>query len=328
MTTSATPTPGLLLAVDAPSLIHRNHHARLDSGLRDAGGRPVWALHGMLLQILEVIDQFTPEMAVFGFDDRTSSHRAQTYPAYKSGRPPKDSDLVDQLDRAPGLLRALGLHTVTPPGLEADDISASAAAWAEATGWRCVIVTSDRDAFAHISETTHVLRLIPGGVGASPLLTPERLRSMYDVDADRYLEYAALRGDTSDNIAGVAGIGEKTAPLLFAVAGSMEAVWADIEHCEGANVAAALDSVCAEEGRSKVSVSLIKRLSVPGARDQYAANLALMAGHRDLDLGLVPDRPDGPGRLPLDPATVERVVGYLGVESTTRTALRVLTSAD
>ena len=321
------PEPRLLLAVDAPSLLHRNHHARAESGLRDQGGRPAWALHGMVRQLLEVIDRFVPDLVVFGFDDRSASQRADSYPAYKAGRPPKEPDLVDQLERAPDLLRALGMHTITPTGLEADDVSASAAAWARSNDWRCVIVTSDRDAFAHITPTTHVLRLISGGVSASPLLTPERLRTMYGVDADRYLEYAALRGDTSDNIAGVAGVGEKTAPLLFQVAGSMQAVWADLDHCDGATLGDALDSVCVEQGRSRVSVGLLNRLRSPEARIQYEANLDLMTGHADLDLGLNPEDPHCPGRLPLDSVVVERVMGYLGVESTTKEAVRVLTAS-
>ncbi|MFA6299622.1 MAG: 5'-3' exonuclease, partial [Nocardioides sp.] len=149
--------PRLLLAVDAPSLLHRNHHARVDSALRDAGGRPAWALHGMLRQILEVVDQFAPDAVVFGLDDRVASVRTETYPAYKAGRREKDPALVDQLERAGALLDALGLQTVTPAGLEADDVSASAAAWAERSGWNCVIVTSDRDSFAHISARTQVL---------------------------------------------------------------------------------------------------------------------------------------------------------------------------
>lgn len=329
MSASDDPDRRLLLAVDAPSLLHRNHHARAETEVRDRGGRPAWALHGMLLQIVEVIDQFHPDLLVFGFDDRTGSLRSQAYPDYKAGRPPKDPDLVEQLDRAPAFLDALGLHTVTPRGLEADDVSASAAAWAEQHDWRCVIVTSDRDAFAHITESTHVLRLIPGGVTASPLLTPERLRTMYGIEASRYLEYAALRGDSSDNIPGVPGIGEKTAPLLFTVAGSMAGVWADIDHCGGATLAAALDSMCADEARSRVSVGLLKRLQAPGAREQYEANLTLMAGHRELDLAIAEDLDSSDprsmaGRLPLDPARVQRVLGYVGVESTTRQALRVL----
>ena len=317
--------PRLLLAVDAPSLLHRNHHARAESALRDRGGRPAWALHGMVRQILEVIDRFAPDAVVFGLDDRTSSVRTEAYPAYKAGRREKDPALVDQLERASDLLEAVGLHTVTPPGLEADDVSASAAAWAERSGWDCVIVTSDRDSFAHISRRTQVLRLINGGIAGSPLLNPARLHTMYGIAAEHYLEYAALRGDSSDNLPGVPGVGEKTAPVLLSQVGSMEAVWADIDHCAGANVVAALDSFCEEEGLRRIGAGLVKRLSAPGARERFEFNLSLMSGRSDLDLGLTPGVPGTPGLLPLDTDRVARAVGYLGVPATTELALRVLT---
>ncbi len=321
------PEPRLLLAVDAPSLLHRHHHARAGSGLLDRGGRPAWALHGMLLQILEAIDQFTPDAVVFGLDDRSSSVRAQSYPDYKAGRPDKDPALVDQLDRAPGLLEALGLRTVVPPGLEADDVSASAAAWAERVGWHCVIVTSDRDAFAHISPSTQVLRLISGGITGSPLLNPARLQALYGVEAEHYLTYAALRGDASDNLPGVVGVGEKSASLLLSLVDSMDAVWADIDHHGGATLVAALDSYCEEQGTRRVGAGLLRRLSAPGARAQFEFNLSIMSGRRDLDLALTPDVPGSAGLLPLDHSAVERVVGYLGVESTTALALRVLSGS-
>ena len=317
--------PRLLLAVDAPSLLHRNHHARAESALRDNGGRPAWALHGMLRQILEVIDQFAPDAVVFGLDDRRSSMRTDAYPAYKAGRREKDPALVDQMERASVLLDALGLRTVTPPGLEADDVSASAAAWAESSGWNCVIVTSDRDAFAHISARTQVLRLINGGITASPLLNPARLHTLYGIAAHHYLEYAALRGDISDNLPGVPGIGEKTAPVLLSQMGSMQAVWADIDHCDGANLVAALDSFCEEEGLRRIGAGLLTRLTASGARERFEFNLSIMSGRTDLDLGLTPDIPGTPGLLPLDADRVARVVGYLGVPSTTQMALRVLT---
>ncbi len=315
----------LLLAVDAPSLLHRHHHARVGTDLRDRGGRPAWALHGMLRQILEAVESFTPDVVVFGLDDRTSSVRAQAYPAYKAGRSEKDATLVDQLDRTGALLASLGLAAVTPPGLEADDVSASAAAYAEARGWRCVIITSDRDAFAHVSERTHVLRLIAGGIGGSPLLDPARLHSLYGVPAGLYLEYAALRGDASDNLPGVPGIGEKTAALLLRLAGPMQGVWADIEHCAGDTLVAAVDSWCEEEGKARTGRRLVARLTAPGARERFDFNLALMAGRVDVDLGLTPDVAGSPGLLPLDAERVARAVGYLGVPATTDLALRVLT---
>lgn len=315
----------LLLAVDAPSLLHRNHHARVESQLHDRGGRPAWALHGMLRQILEAIDQFAPDAVLFGLDDRTSSLREQAYPAYKAGRAEKDPLLVDQLDRAGALLDALGLLTCTPPGLEADDVNASAATWAEQRGWNCVLITSDRDVFAHISDHTQVLRLITGGINGSPLLNPARLHAMYGVAAEHYLEYAALRGDASDNLPGVPGIGEKSASVLLSQMGSMQAVWADIEHCEGATLVATLDSYCEEQGTRRIGAGVLKRLATAEARERFEFNLAMMSGRTDLDLGLTPDVPGSPGLLPLDPDRVARVVGHLGVPSTTDLALRVLT---
>lgn len=317
--------PRLLLAVDAPSLLHRNHHARAESGLLDRGGRPAWALHGMLRQILEAIDQFAPDAVLFGIDDRSQSVRETAYPLYKAGRAEKDPALVDQLERAADLLDALGMLTVTPPGYEADDVNASAATWAEEHGWNCVLVTSDRDAFAHISERTKVLRLITGGINGSPLLGPAALRAMYGVAAENYLEFAALRGDPSDNLPGVPGIGEKIAPFLLSEMGSMRAVWADIDHCGGATLVATIDSYCEEVGRPRVGAAVLKKLATPEARERFEFNLSIMAGRTDLDLGLRPDVPGSPGLLPLDAERVLRVVGYLGVPSTTDLALRVLT---
>jgi DNA polymerase-1 len=315
----------LLLAVDAPSLLHRHHHARAHTRLLDRGGRPAWALHGMLRQIIEAIDAFAPDAVIFGLDDRTASVRRDRYPAYKAGRAEKDAALVEQLERAGALLDALGLATLTPPGLEADDVNASAAAWAVRNGWSCVIITSDRDSFAHISEHTSVLRLIDGGIHGSPLLTPARLRLLYGVPAERYLEFAAIRGDASDNLPGIPGIGEKTAAVLLAEIGSMDAIWADIDHNQGRALVAALDAWAEETGARRSGATVLRRLAAPGARAAYEFNLELMAGRSDLDLGLTPDVPGTPGLLPLDIARVERVVGHLNTDATTSLALRVLT---
>ncbi|MDT0201643.1 5'-3' exonuclease H3TH domain-containing protein [Nocardioides sp. AE5] len=326
----AAPEPGarkLLLAVDAPSLLHRNHHARAHSDLRDKGNRPAWALHGMLRQIIEAIDQFAPDAVIFGLDDRERSEREAFYPDYKAGRAPKDAALVEQLERAGALLDALGLATLTPPGLEADDVNASAARWARENDWNCVIITSDRDSFAHISDHTQVLRLINGGMANSPLLNPRKLHAMYGVAAENYLEFAALRGDASDNLPGVSGIGEKGAATLLAAMGSMDAVWADIDHCDGQTLVAAVDSLAEEQDQRRIGTTLLRRLTADGARERYAFNVRIMSGREDLDLGLTPDVPGTPGLLPLDIDRVARVVGHLNMQATTDLAVRVLTAA-
>lgn len=316
----------LLVVVDAPSLLHRNHHARAHTRLLDRSGRPAWALHGMLRQILETIDSFAPDAVLFGLDDRTGSVRRDRYPDYKAGRARKDPELIEQLERAGALLDVLGLATLTPTGLEADDVNASGASWARAHDWNCVIVTSDRDAFAHISEHTQVLRLINGGINGSPLLNPARLHAMYGVTAENYLAYAALRGDASDNLPGVPGIGEKTAAVLLEVAGSMRTVWADIDHNEGRSLAAALDGWAVETGARRLGATLVRRLRADGARERYDFNVAMMSGRDDLDLGLTPDVPGSPGLLPLDIDRVSRAVGFFNVEATSDLALRVLTT--
>ncbi|MGA8257363.1 MAG: 5'-3' exonuclease H3TH domain-containing protein [Nocardioides sp.] len=317
--------PRLLLAVDAPSLLHRAYHAHGIAGLRDRGGRPAWALHGMLRQLLETIEAFSPDAVVLGLDDRASSVRAAAYPAYKAGRAAKDDALVEQLERCGPLLDALGLLTVTPSGLEADDVSASASTWAARSGWRCVIVTSDRDAFAHIGPTTEVLRLISGGgVQGSPLLNPTRFRALYDIDAADYLAFAALRGDASDNLPGVTGVGEKTASLLLSRVGTMREIWADIDHAGGATLVAALDAHCEEHGKRRIGERVRRSLTAPGAREQFESNLKLMAGRCDIDLGLQPDLPGSPGLLPRSAEAVRQVVDHLGVAETTRFAVRVL----
>ncbi|WP_307816541.1 5'-3' exonuclease [Nocardioides limicola] len=315
----------LLLVVDAPSLLHRNHHARAHTRITDRSGRPAWALHGMLRQIIESIEQFAPDAVIFGLDDRTASVRRDRYPDYKAGRAEKDPALVDQLERAGALLDALGLATLTPPGLEADDVNASGAAWAVRHDWNCVIITSDRDAFACLSDHTQVLRLINGGINGSPLLNPARLFAMYGVAAHHYLDYAALRGDASDNLPGVSGLGEKSAAALLAAAGSMQAVWADIEHDQGRAVTAALDALAQENGVRRMGSTVVRRLRAPGARERYEFNVEMMRGHEELDLGLTPEIPGTPGLLPLDIDRVSRVLGFLNVEATTALAVRVLT---
>ncbi len=182
-----------------------------------------------------------------------------------------------------------------------------------------MIVTSDRDAFAHISPTTEVLRLITGGgIQGSPLLNPTRFRALYDIDANDYLAFAALRGDASDNLPGVAGIGEKTASLLLSQVGTMREIWADLEHTGGATLVAALDAHCEEHGRRRIGARVRRTLSAPGARDQFESNLLLMAGRSDITLGLTPDIPGSVGLLPRPSDVVHQVVDYLGVEETTR----------
>ncbi len=305
-----------LLAVDGNSLVHRAYHAGAASGTRARDGRPTWAVRGALSQVLGACDRVSADAVVVGFDDATSNVRKVAHPEYKSHRAEKPADLVAQLALAADVFRDAGLHVVTPPGHEADDVLASAATTADAAGWRTVVCTSDRDAFALVTDTTSVLRIINGGVEASPVLTPTRLRLMLGIDASQYRQFAAMRGDTSDNLAGIRGIGEKTGVALLAAFGTVEAAFADVDEHDGARVAA------------EVGKAVVRKLADPDGRAVFRRNVELMTMRTDLDLGLPLTASACPGVLPLDPHTLHRALAAAELDTLQWLAHRTLVSWD
>ena len=262
----------LLLAIDGDSLLHRAHHAYADSEELGPEGRPAWGLRGLLGFIAAAAARFTPDGLVVGFDSREHSVRKAAFPAYKAHRPDKPPPLAAQLEDAPLLLAAAGVPVVSVPGYEADDVLASAAALARRGGWRAVLVTSDRDSFALIDQTTSVLRLVNGGIEDSPLLTPAALPAVCGVGADQYRDYAALRGDSSDNLPGVPGFGGKTAARLLSAFRSLDDVYEAIDDGRG-------DEVSAVVGKS-----LTARIASPACRADVERNRGLMAMREDLAL--------------------------------------------
>jgi 5'-3' exonuclease len=265
------PSP-LLLAIDGNSLLHRAHHAMEQSALRDSGGRPIWALKGLISFIATAAARLTPDALVVGFDSPGVSVRKDDYAGYKAHRLEKPPDLRRQLDDAPALLADAGITVVVPHGYEADDVLATAAAAARRHSWRTAVVTSDRDLFALIDETTSVLRVLNGGIDGSPLLTPEKLTAVCGVGADRYRDYAALRGDTSDNLPGAPGIGSKTAAKLLQTFAGVDAAYA------------AIDAGREEEVAAVIGATAAAKLATPEARANVARNQRLMTMRDDLRL--------------------------------------------
>ncbi|HEX9998886.1 MAG TPA: 5'-3' exonuclease H3TH domain-containing protein [Actinoplanes sp.] len=219
------PPAPLLLALDGNSLLHRAYHAGAAEGLLSPDGDPIWALRGLIGYLARGTAQLRPDAVLIGFDCPVSSARRDDYPAYKSHRPDKPGDLIAQLAVAPGLLRAAGICTVVPPAYEADDVLASAAAASRRAGWRSVLMTSDRDAFALIDESTSVLRVRNGGFDEAVLIDEAALPALYGVIPRQYRDFAALRGDPSDNLPGVRRFGATTAAKVFAAFGGLEAAW-------------------------------------------------------------------------------------------------------
>jgi DNA polymerase-1 len=220
------PSAPLLLVLDGNSLVHRAYHAGAAEGHRDRDDRPIWALRGLVGYLARAAGQLRPDAVVVGFDCPDDSARKADYPGYKAHRPAKAPDLAAQIAQAPGLLRAAGVCTVVPPAYEADDVLASSAAHARAAGWRSVLMTSDRDAFALIDENTSVLRVRNGGFDEAVLIDGPGLATLCGVHPWQYRDFAALRGDPSDNLHGVRRFGATTAAKLLAAFGTVDAAFA------------------------------------------------------------------------------------------------------
>lgn len=302
---SPTDSVPVVLAVDGNSLVHRAYHALAHTGLRSLAGEPVWAVRGLLMQLVHAVDRVAPSRVVVGFDDAERSVRRDGYPDYKAQRPDKLRTLVSQLCLAAETLQGMGIHVVVPEGLEADDVLASAAARARAVGGRTVVMTSDRDAFALIDEHTSVLRIINGGVEASPLLTPDRLELLVGVRPEQYPDFAALRGDPSDNLPGVRGVGPKTAARLLGAFITAERVF----------------DATPDALREVVGPACAVRLALPESRDAWQRNRALMAMRGDLEVGLGT-------ALPLEADAVRSAYARCRLPNTKVEALRLLADVE
>ncbi|MGH8962375.1 MAG: 5'-3' exonuclease [Jatrophihabitantaceae bacterium] len=293
----------VVLAVDGNSLVHRSFHAMAHTD------QPHWAVRGLLTQLVAAVDRIRPSAVIVGFDDAARSLRRDRWPGYKANRTQKLPTLVEQLTRAIEVMRELGVAVVVPDGLEADDVLASAAVFARRAGASTVIVTSDRDAFALIDDSTRVLRIINGGVDASPMMTCERLMMLLGVAPSQYRDFAALRGDPSDNLPGVRGVGPTTAARLLAEFGTASAAFDDLERV-----------------RARVGAAIATRLAHPDARGAYELNCRVMAMHDDVPLEL--DLASGTGVLPLGAEVVDAVYRAHNLTWSAGQAVRVLADVE
>jgi DNA polymerase-1 len=256
----------ILLAVDGNSLAVRAHHAYAHTGITNSAGKDISTVFGFFTLLIGICHMTRPDAVVVGFDDQRTSLRRLRYPEYKAQRGSQTSQLFAHIADIYLALSQLGIATVIPPGLEADDVVASSANSARCAGWLCVVATSDRDAFSSISPTTTVLRLF-SGLHNAQRMTPRTLRDTLGIDPAQYIDYAALRGDASDNLPGIAGIGPKTAAKVLNALGTIHPV---------------LDSPSSLE--QILGTKLATKLTTPAARATLIRNLALMTPQTDMDL--------------------------------------------
>lgn len=218
--------------IDGNSLMHRAFHA-VPPTMNAPDGRPTNAIFGFLNMFLKMIDAFNPDGVVVAFDKGKPRVRMEMLPQYKAQRPPMDPDLHAQFPMIKELLAALNVPILQSEGWEGDDILGTMARLGEEAGCDMLLVTGDRDMYQLVTEYVNVVSTRKG-LSDVAIMTPESVDDLYHgITPALVPDFYGLKGDTSDNIPGVPGIGPKKASALIAQYGSLDEVIAHADEVKG-----------------------------------------------------------------------------------------------
>ncbi len=218
--------------IDGNSLMHRAFHA-VPPTMNAPDGRPTNAIFGFLNMFLKMIDAFDPDGVVVAFDEGKPRVRMEMLPQYKAQRPPMDPDLHAQFPMIKELLTALNVPILQSEGWEGDDILGTMARLGEEAGCDMLLVTGDRDMYQLVTEHVNVVSTRKG-LSDVAIMTPESVDDLYHgITPALVPDFYGLKGDTSDNIPGVPGIGPKKASALIAQYGSLDEVIAHADEVKG-----------------------------------------------------------------------------------------------
>ena len=218
--------------IDGNSLMHRAFHA-VPPTMNAPDGRPTNAIFGFLNMFLKMIDAFEPDGVVVAFDKGKPRVRMEMLPQYKAQRPPMDPDLHAQFPMIKELLAALNVPILQSEGWEGDDILGTMARLGEEAGCDMLLVTGDRDMYQLVTEHVNVVSTRKG-LSDVAIMTPESVDDLYHgITPALVPDFYGLKGDTSDNIPGVPGIGPKKASALIAQYGSLDEVIAHADEVKG-----------------------------------------------------------------------------------------------
>lgn len=217
-----------VLAIDGNSILNRAYYGI--SSLSTKAGMPTNGIYGFLGILHSLLTEVRPEGVAIAFDLRAPTFRHKMYQGYKSTRKGMPDDLARQLPILKELLHALGFKMVEKEGFEADDLLGSLARLAREREGSCVIATGDRDSLQLVSERTTVrLAYTKGGRPQADIIDSAAIQEKYGLTPGQLIDLKALMGDSSDNIPGVAGVGEKTAQTLMQTFGSLDEIYAQLE---------------------------------------------------------------------------------------------------
>lgn len=217
-----------LILFDAHAIIHRAYHALPE--FATAKGEPTGALYGLSAMLIKIIDTLHPDFLVACFDLPGPTYRHQAYEAYKAGRAKTDDNLVTQLERAKDVFTAFGVPIYSHPGFEADDVIGTVVAeLKKEKNIEIVIATGDMDALQLVDDKKVQVYTLKKGINDTILYDEKKVVDRFGFGPKFLIDYKGLRGDPSDNIIGVKGIGEKTATILIQEFGTIENIYKNLE---------------------------------------------------------------------------------------------------
>lgn len=220
-----------IAVIDGNSLMHRAYHA-VPPTMNAPDGRPTNAAFGFVAMLLKFVETEGPDAIVCAFDEGRPAFRMEALEEYKAQRPPMDDDLKVQFPMIEGLLESMGVPVVRVKGWEGDDILGTIAARDEALGYETLLVTGDKDAYQLATDLTRIVTT-KKGITDVVVYGPAEVVERYGIHPDQVPDYLGLKGDPSDNIPGVPGIGEKTAAKILQQYGSLENVYENLDKFKG-----------------------------------------------------------------------------------------------
>jgi DNA polymerase-1 len=220
------------MLLDGNSLAYRAFYALPAENFKTQGGLTTNAVYGFTAMLINLLRDEQPSHIAAAFDVSRQTFRVDKYPEYKAGRSATPDEFRGQIDITKEVLVALGITVLAEPGFEADDIIATLATQAEDDGYRVLVVSGDRDSLQLVSDDVTVL-YPRKGVSELTRFTPEAVVEKYGLTPRQYPDFAALRGDPSDNLPGIPGVGEKTATKWIAEFGSLQSLVDNVDAVKG-----------------------------------------------------------------------------------------------
>ncbi|MDD9195350.1 DNA polymerase I [Aliivibrio sp. S3MY1] len=210
------------ILVDGSSYLFRAYHAA--PNFTNGDGQPTGAVYGVINMLRSLLKQFETDRVAVIFDAKGKTFRNEMYPEYKANRPPMPDDLRCQIEPLHKLIKAMGLPLISISGVEADDVIGTLASQASKAGIPVLISTGDKDMAQLVDENVTLINTM-----TNVIMGPEGVEEKFGVPPELIIDYLALMGDTSDNIPGVPGIGDKTARALLQGVGGLDALYANLD---------------------------------------------------------------------------------------------------